>query len=70
MNEQSLAVEVMPYIFSTLGVMALVILNGIKSEIKDIKLALNGVEKDLREGINSLDHRVAVIETRCAVVHK
>ena len=62
--------ELLPYLTTIIGALIVIVLNGIKSEIREVKTTLTSVEKDLREGINSLDHRVAVIETRCEVVHK
>ena len=57
--------EVMPYIASVIGFFAVYVLNGIKDEIKEVKGSLQALERDLREGVASLDRRVSVIEERC-----
>lgn len=47
------------------GVLAVIVLNGIKTEIKDIKVSLNSLESDMRDGVTSLDRRITIIEVRC-----
>lgn len=58
--------ELMPYIAAILGFLAVFVLNNIKQEMRDIKTSLNSLEKDMREGVSSLDRRVTIMETRCA----
>lgn len=45
------------------GVLAVIVLNGIKSEIKDIKISLGALETDMRNGVTALERRVIVLET-------
>ncbi len=61
--------ELMPYLLAVLGFFATYVLNGIKSEIKEVKQSLQSLEKDLRDGVASLDRRVTAIEARCLVKH-
>ncbi len=61
--------EFMPYLLAVLGFFATYVLNGIKSEIKEVKQSLQSLEKDLRDGVASLDRRVSVIEARCSMKH-
>ena len=65
----SLASEIAPYLVSVVGVLLIYVLNGIKSEIRDIKGSLNVLEGDLRSGIASLDRRITVMETKCVAEH-
>ncbi len=61
--------DFMPYLLAVLGFFATYVLNGIKSEIKEVKQSLQSLEKDLRDGVSSLDRRVTAIEARCSVKH-
>jgi hypothetical protein len=61
--------DIFPYIAGALGFMAVFILNGIKSEIREVKNSLAGLERDMREGVASLDRRVTRIEARCDEKH-
>ncbi|MFA6213533.1 MAG: hypothetical protein WC714_29115 [Candidatus Obscuribacterales bacterium] len=56
--------EIMPYLAAVLGFLAIYVLNSIKTEIKDIKVSLNGLEKDMRVGVGGLERRITVMETR------
>ena len=61
--------EMIPYIMAVLGFLIVFVLNGIKSEIKEVKGSLQALEKDLRDGVASLDRRVSIIEARCEDRH-
>lgn len=61
--------EMLPYLLTLIGFLAVYVLNGIKSEIKDVKLTVQALEKDLRGGVANLDRRVAVIEAKCNINH-
>lgn len=61
--------EIMPYVAAVLGFLAVYVLNNIKQEMSDIKLSLNSLERDMREGVSNLDRRVTVMETRCESNH-
>jgi uncharacterized protein YoxC len=63
------AQEIIPGLLAVIGFFAVYTLNGIKSEIKEVKTSLQSLETDLREGVTSLDRRVAVIEARCSIKH-
>lgn len=58
-------IEFVPYLIATLGFFAVFTLNGIKSEMKEMKDSLKGLESDLRGGVASLDRRISVLEARC-----
>lgn len=59
------AAELIPYLLTALGFLAVYVLNGIKSEIKEIKATIGKLEADMRGGVASLDRRMAVVEERC-----
>jgi hypothetical protein len=62
-------VEAFPYIMALLGFLAVYVLNGIKSEIKEVKTTVRALEADMRGGVGSLDRRVTAIESRCMYIH-
>lgn len=62
--------EFLPYLTSIIGFLIVYVLNGIKGEIKEVKVSVNSLEKDIREAINSLDHRITVVEYRCNAENK
>ena len=64
------AQDLIPGLLAIIGFFAVYTLNGIKSEIKEVKTSLQSLETDLREGVTSLDRRVAVIEARCQIKHQ
>ena len=47
------------------GFLSVWVLNRISRDMSEIKNALNGLEKDMREGVAGLDRRVTIIETKC-----
>ena len=47
---------------AVIGAGVLFILNSIKDEMKEIKVALSEVNKDLRDGVSGLDRRVTICE--------
>ncbi len=59
------ASEIIPYLLTALGFLAVYVLNGIKTEIKEIKSTVGKLEADMRGGVANLDRRVAVMEERC-----
>lgn len=66
---RELAVEIFPYLLTIIGFLAVLTLNGIKSEIKEIKTTVKALEGDLRGSLTDLDRRVAHIEGRCKAEH-
>jgi len=64
------AADILPYLTAVIGFLIVYVLNGIKGEIKEVKTTVNSLERDLRDGITSLDRRVTTIETRCSGMHK
>lgn len=63
------ASEIIPVLLTVLGFLAVYVLNGIKSEIKEVKTTIGKIEVDLRGGMAALDRRVTTIETRCEIKH-
>lgn len=61
--------EMLPYLLTIIGFMAVYVLNGIKGEIKEVKTTVKALETDLRGGFGSLDRRVTALETRCTMNH-
>lgn len=59
------ASEVLNYALPVIGFLIVWVLNGIKSEIKDVKDTVRSLEVDLRAGITGLDRRVSKLEARC-----
>ena len=55
--------ELLPYLTTIIGFLIVYVLNGIKSEIKEVKVSVNSLESDLRESITSLNTRLTVVET-------
>ena len=64
------AQELIPGLLAIIGFFAVYTLNGIKSEIKEVKTSLQSLEADLRDGVAGLERRVSVIEARCAIKHE
>ena len=64
------ATEIIPYLLTVMGFLAVYVLNGIKGEIKEVKVTMGKLETDLRGGVANLDRRVAVIESRCSGHHR
>lgn len=71
---------VLPYLMSVIGFLIVFVLNGIKSEIRDIKAQLSKIESDLNGRITDMDRRredqyvelerrVSGVEIRCAANH-
>ncbi len=57
--------EIIPYLLTVLGFLAVYVLNGIKSEIKEVKTTISSLEKDLRGGVSNLDRRLSTLEGKC-----
>lgn len=68
MNE--VAVQILPYLTTVIGFLIVWVLNGIKGEIKDVKVTVAGLEHDLRDGMAGLDRRVTKIEAGCSYMHR
>lgn len=49
-------------LLAVVGFLAVFVLNSIKSEIRDIKKSLIGLEKDMRDGVGGLDRRITYVE--------
>ena len=64
-----MALELMPYLSTIIGFLVVYVLNGIKAEIKEIKNSVNNLEKDIRDDIAKIDHRVTKVELRCSHEH-
>lgn len=58
------AMFVIGTLLSLCGALAVLVLYGIKAEIKEIKISLGSLESDMRNGVSSLDRRVTIMETR------
>lgn len=63
-------IEIFPIMSTLIGFLAVYVLNGIKGEIKEVKTAVQALERDLRGGIGDLDRRITRIESTCAHEHK
>lgn len=47
------------------GALAVMVLNGIKGEMQEIKTSLSSLETDMRDGLSGLGTRVTLLEARC-----
>lgn len=63
------AVQILPYLTTIIGFLIVWVLNGIKTEIKDVKTTVSSLEKDLRDGMANLDRRVTKIEAGYDYMH-
>lgn len=61
--------EFLPYLTTIIGFLIVYVLNGIKGEIKEVKVSVASLERDLRDGITTLDRRVTKIEAGCQYQH-
>ncbi len=69
--------EFLPYFMTVIGFLIVYVLNGIKGEIKEVKITVRSLEADLRGRISDLDRRhsgldrrVALLEGRCDANHE
>lgn len=62
--------DILPYLMTVIGFLIVYVLNGIKSEIKDVKTTVKSLENDMRGGIGDLDRRITAVESRCLVYHE
>lgn len=62
------AQELLNLAIPVIGFLIVYVLNGIKSEIKDVKDTVRSLETDLRGGITGLDRRQSVLEQRLAKI--
>lgn len=56
------ALYVLPYLSTVIGFLIVYVLNGIKTEIKEVKGSVNKLESEFRNILNSLEHRVSYLE--------
>ena len=61
--------DLIPYLTTVIGFLIVYVLNGIKSEITEVKVTVNSLEKDIRDSISSIEHRLTAVETRCSMEH-
>lgn len=61
--------QLLPYLMAVIGFLIVYVLNGIKSEIKEVKNSVYSLEKDLRTTLEDHANRLIAIETRCTVKH-
>ncbi len=66
--------ELLPIMLTVIGFLVVYTLNGIKNEIKDVKVTVGNLEKDLRSSLASLDRRqsddsarLAALEAKCEI---
>jgi hypothetical protein len=59
-------IDVVTVLMTVVGFLIVYVLNGIKSEIRDTKTAVQNLETDLRGGMASLDRRMTMVEMRCS----
>lgn len=64
------AAELLPYLTSIIGFLIVYVLNGIKGEIREVKVSVSSLEKDVQKTVESLNQRLTVMETRCTMEHK
>ena len=64
-----IALHVLPYFTTAIGFMIVFVLNGIKTEITEVKTSVKALEEDFRETIKDHDHRITVIESGCHYIH-
>ncbi len=64
--------ELLPFLLTIIGFLVVYTLNGIKNEIKDVKVTVGKLETDLRGSLSNLDRRqaddaarIAALEARC-----
>lgn len=65
----TLAAELAPYLLTTIGFLLIYVLNGIKGELKELRMFIATLENELRGGIAGLDRRLTVMETKCKAEH-
>ena len=56
------ALNITQILLPVVGFLIVYVLNGIKTEIKDIKVSVEALEKDLSKSINDIDKRVLLLE--------
>ena len=61
--------QLLPYLMAIIGFLIVHVLNGIKSEIKEVKTSVYCLGKDLRDTLDNHADRLVAIETRCLVKH-
>ncbi len=62
--------DVLQYLVAVVGFLIVYTLNGIKSEIREIKDKVDRIESDLRNRHEDLAERVAKIEANCLALHR
>lgn len=63
------ATHLIPYLTTIIGFLIVYVLNGIKSEIKEVKTSVKNLEEDIRAEQNLLTQRVTKLEAGCAYMH-
>jgi hypothetical protein len=63
-------VDLLNYLMAIIGFLIVYVLNGVKSEIKDIKVSVGKLENDLRGNLTQLDRRMTTLETKCTLFHQ
>lgn len=64
------AAQLIPYFATVIGFLIVWILNGIKTEIREVKTSVHLLESDLRNSHNDLSSRVTRIEADYAHFHR
>lgn len=62
--------KLVDYLIGIVGFLIVYVLNGIKSEITEVKSTVKNLETNLQEGINGLEHRVTALERDMEHVEK
>lgn len=62
-------INITQYLLAIIGFLLVYTLNGIKTELKDVKHALESLERDLHGRVTALTERVVKVETRCSLHH-
>lgn len=63
------ATHLLPYLTTIIGFLIVYVLNGIKSEITEVKTSVKNLEEDIRTEQNLLTQRVAKLEAGCDYMH-
>lgn len=65
-----IAAQLIPYFATIIGFLIVWILNGIKTEIREVKTSVRTLEGDLRNSHNDLSSRVTRLETESDYYHR
>lgn len=64
-----IAVQLLPYLTTVIGFLIVYVLNGIKSEIREVKTSVRSLEDDLRAEQSNLATRVTILEASYSHMH-